>query len=612
MQLKTTTLASLIILLSFLTSLSEAQIQDREPWSRESMKSQIDYLLDSEMSNNGIPGLAYVIVKADSIFLMGSAGFADLEAKQQVNPQTTQFLMGSNAKPITATAVMQLVEGGKLDLDTDVNQYLKSFQVPFKVTLRQLLTHTSGLEDQSFNRVRASAQEALSLRDYLKKNMPAQIFKPGTIGAYSNHGVALAGLIVEEVSGIRFEDYAAKNIFSILDMDESSFSLEDGTHLAKTYANNNSQWVSEPFQHVQTVPASMLISTVEDMGHFMIAHLNKGLYQNNSLLTEGAISLMHQQNFTHHPEMPGRALGFFEAANNGKKALIHGGTRQNHISYLLLVPEEQLGIYVAYNGGSGGFRNTFANHVMDLLYAAPTAQKPTFNTPTQSMTDYEGTYYTNRRNETSIERLIYQFNIGRSKAEVKAGSDGTLSAFGGTFYLQSEDQFNTATGSFPIAFIRDDNGKVKYLALPGRSDSFEKFPWYKNEQIHAAVLAIALLTFLVISFRGLFRFIRKKASTALGKLIQWQSFVYLLFLLSFIITVAMLQRALEFATPTIFYFTFTLPLVSLLMLGLVIKSALSSWKSINSKAKPWLVLYFVLMVVFNWELYYWNFLGYNF
>ena len=152
-------------------------------------------------------------------------GKADVKNDEPVVADETLFRIASTSKLFTATAVMQLVEQGKVDLDTDVNDYLKDVKVPDTypgrpVTLRGLLTHTAGFEEHFTGSEARTAAEVVPLGKYLAEDMPARVRPPGEITSYSNYGMALAGHVVEEVSGESFDRYVKENIFNPLGMQE--------------------------------------------------------------------------------------------------------------------------------------------------------------------------------------------------------------------------------------------------------------------------------------------------------------------------------------------------------------------------------------------------------
>src|SRR5438132_3132782 len=186
----------------------------------------LDALIPSQLQNRNIAGAVVSVVKDGNVLFQKGYGYADVEAKRPVLPDQTLFRPGSISKLFTATAVMQLVEQGKLDLDRDVNEYL-DFAIPKiypePITLRRLLTHTAGFEETLKDLFVAHESDLKPLRTYLVNQMPARIFQPGKIPSYSNYGFTLAGYIVERVSGEKFERYIENHILKPLPMTNSTF-----------------------------------------------------------------------------------------------------------------------------------------------------------------------------------------------------------------------------------------------------------------------------------------------------------------------------------------------------------------------------------------------------
>ncbi|KAF1017445.1 MAG: Protein flp [Stenotrophomonas maltophilia] len=169
----------------------------------------LDGYLPYAIERGDIAGAAVTVVKDGQILVQRGYGFADVQNQRPVDPQRTLFRMASVSKLFTWTAVMQLVEAGKLDLDADINRYL-DFKVPERglpISLRQLMTHTAGFDANiKYMWTSEAVAEAggIALGPYLKRYVPAQIYAPGTVPAYSNYGTSLAGYIVERVSGQPF------------------------------------------------------------------------------------------------------------------------------------------------------------------------------------------------------------------------------------------------------------------------------------------------------------------------------------------------------------------------------------------------------------------------
>jgi len=159
----------------------------------------LDGMLPSSMAIGDIAGATVAIVKDDALLLTRGYGFADVEKRIAVDPAQTLFRPASISKLFTWTAVMQQVEAGKLDLDHDINEYL-DFKIegyggqPIK--LRHLMTHTAGFEESLLDLLVTDLNKLKPLGEALKDSIPARIYPPGTVPAYSNYGASLAGYIV--------------------------------------------------------------------------------------------------------------------------------------------------------------------------------------------------------------------------------------------------------------------------------------------------------------------------------------------------------------------------------------------------------------------------------
>ena len=220
-------------------------------------------------------------------------GYADVAKKKPVDPKLTLFRPGSVSKLFTWTAVMQLVEQGKLDLDADVNKYLADFQIPPRdgkpITLRNIMTHTAGFEEQVKNIITEDPEHGPTTSTLLKRWMPTRVFDAGTTPAYSNYATSLAGYIVERVSGESFYDYVDKHIFAPLGMKHSTLPPAAAEGARAADVDRLRHWLRRPakkFEIVGPAPAGSLSSPGEDMAHFMIAHLQNGEYNGNRILKE--------------------------------------------------------------------------------------------------------------------------------------------------------------------------------------------------------------------------------------------------------------------------------------------------------------------------------------
>src|SRR5918995_5620844 len=200
------------------TAASQQQLGPTDPTE---LQAFLDKELGREMEKHHIAGAAVSVVKDGELFFAKGYGHADLENGIPVDPEQTNFHVGSVGKLFTWTAVMQLVEQGKLDLDEDINTYL-DFRIPDTypqpITLKDLMTHTSGFESLYYERFAKDPNELQPPREWLISHMPARVRPPGDVAAYSDYGASLAGYIVARVSGEPYDQYIQDHILSPLGM----------------------------------------------------------------------------------------------------------------------------------------------------------------------------------------------------------------------------------------------------------------------------------------------------------------------------------------------------------------------------------------------------------
>ena len=364
------------VLLSLYASFGIAQIQirplpDQKPaqvlplggheLSAADTGTWLDSLFQPALEHRGITSAVVVVVKDGQILLSRGYGDADTATGKPVDPATTLFRPGSIAKTFTWTAVMQLVEQGKLDLDADVNRYL-DFSIPAyagqPVTLRELMTHTAGfdnVEKDLFVRDAATAADGKWFESWLKRSLPPRVYPPGVVSSYSNYGAALAGYIVQRVSGQPFADYVEQHIFLPLGMQHASFreplppSLQGD--LAASYAPG--QTAARPFEIRSAMPAGGLSISGEDMARFMIAHLQDGRYGGAQILQPQTAQQMHD---FRHDSVPGLlpiALGFLHMDRNGRSIIGHGGDLPFFHSAMALYLQDHVGVFVSIDGRMG-------------------------------------------------------------------------------------------------------------------------------------------------------------------------------------------------------------------------------------------------------------------
>ncbi len=217
---------------------------DLEPW--------LDGFFPYALRQADIAGAVIAVVKDGEVLLQKGYGYADVAKRAPMDPERTILRVGSISKLFTWTAVMQLVEQGKLDLDRDVNGYL-DFDVPAAfgkpITLRHLMTHTAGFEERNKQYRIASSAQRSPLGAYLHAvPVPERIYAPGEVPAYSNYGTMLGGYIVERVAGEPFMDYIERHILAPLAMERSTFRRQLSERLRTDLATNYRRASGERFR----------------------------------------------------------------------------------------------------------------------------------------------------------------------------------------------------------------------------------------------------------------------------------------------------------------------------------------------------------------------------
>jgi CubicO group peptidase (beta-lactamase class C family) len=257
------------------------------------LEAFLDGFMPLQIEKADIAGAVVSVVKDGKVLFEKGYGYSDVEKKTPVSPQDTLFRPGSISKLFTWTAVMQQVEQGKLDLDRDVNDYL-DFKIPpafgKPITLRDIMTHRSGLEETVKELFVGSEKELMPIAKYLPTHLPARIYPPATTPAYSNYATTLAAYIVQRVSGQPFDDYFDEHFFKPLNMTRATF-RQPLPETLKSFMSSGYILGSDkpkPFEYVEVAPAGSLSASADSMAHFMIMHLQNGKYGDLQILSPDA------------------------------------------------------------------------------------------------------------------------------------------------------------------------------------------------------------------------------------------------------------------------------------------------------------------------------------
>ncbi|MGH8317732.1 MAG: serine hydrolase [Steroidobacteraceae bacterium] len=435
----------------------------------------LDGVVPYAIHRGNIAGATVAVVAGGQIIFAKGYGYADVKSRQPVLPEQTLFRPGSISKLFTWTAVMQLVQAGKLDLDRNINDYL-DFKIPEKygpITLRNLMTHTPGFEDTFSGSFVKSAKQLVPFREYLVKHIPAEIFPPGKIVAYSNYGAMIAGYIVQRVSGEPYDEYIERHIFQPLGMDHSTFEQPLPAALVKdmskgyTTASDNKPG---PFEYIEVAPAGALTSTATDMAHFMIAQLEGGSYNGASILSPATEELMHSPQSRMAPGMNGFDLGFYQENRNGLRIIGHAGDTNYFHSDLHLLLDKDVGLFISVNslgtdGAAEQVRTGIFRAFLNRYYPYTPPVEPTIAHPQTDAGRVAGWYLTSRRIESAlgILNVLTQSPVtALPNGEIEVAMLKNLAGVPKRWREVGPLTYREVGGQTHLKFVTDSKGRISY------------------------------------------------------------------------------------------------------------------------------------------------------
>ncbi len=405
------------------------------PLTADDLSAWLDGFLPFAMARGDIPGAVVVVVKDGKILVEKGYGYSDVKAKKPVDPETTLFRPGSVSKLFTWTAVMQLVEAKKIDLDADISTYI-DFPIPAHsgppITMRNLMTHTPGFDEIIRSLIVTDPKDLVTLEQALKYRVPDRVTDAGSTPAYSNYGAGLAGYVVQRVSGQSFDDYLDSHIFQPLGMTHATFRQPLPAAMVPSMSQGYKPGSSEPqkWEMIALAPAGSLSASGADMGRFMIAHLQKGEFEGKRILDEATAVEMHTTPSKMFPALNGMALGFYQADLNGHRVIAHAGDTEFFHSDLNLFIDDGVGIFVSFNspgkeGTAQPLRVAVTSDFADRYLPSREAPAPTLDAKTaaEHAAQMAGRYVFSRR---SHETFIALLNLV-SQVKVFPNADGTIS-----------------------------------------------------------------------------------------------------------------------------------------------------------------------------------------
>ena len=488
----------------------------------DNVKPYIDSLAIDGMKKYHIPGAVITIITDSSEVFYKGYGNSNFEAEIPVDADKTLFRIASITKTFTSTAVMQLVQEGKLDLHKDIRNYLPDDDFDFlsdmPITLHHLLTHTAGFDLTDTGDAALVPEKIIPIEEMARRHMPDRIYEPGDVHSYSNFGYTLIGYIIQEVSGIPYEDYIRTKILQPLNMVHTGIRqpLPEPykTNLSKSYVWKDGQRELTR-DYTNTLPGGGIISSAKDMANYMLMHLNGGKLNDVELLGPDQHKILISQHYGSRNTPYGVCYSFFENRWTGRRSIEHSGGQLGFVSLMVLIPETGTGIFITQNNRkeAGGFRYDLTRAILDTLIGYKKNNFDSIVSPKEFdaiAKNYTGVYKQMNYPKNSFEKLARLFGMFSTEYKIEYDGAGSLTTYGDSFVHVGDHLFrlNKANTDYTLEFFPDETGMSQRL-MNGTS-SYERISWFQKKRVQQGffIPSIFLLLLFVLS-RPIGRLIRK-------------------------------------------------------------------------------------------------------
>lgn len=600
------------------------------PIDPEELAAWLDPLVEQKMAEAHIPGAVFLLVQDGQVAYARGYGLADLEQQAPVDVEGSLWRVMSLSKSVTAVAAMQLAEQGRLDLHADANTYLQSYKLPDAfgqpVTADQLLTHSAGLDwDLDDVGTEAATPDGLvGNARFLNDHPTRRDFPPGQGYLYSNAAFDVAGQIVEDVGGVPFADYVDQHIFQPLGMTRSSFiqppPQADGLVAGYEFDGESHQPVPLPLW--QDPPSRSMTATAPDMARFIQVLLGDGA----PILQPESLQTLLDTHFTYLDGTPGLAYGWHDASWPGIDAVSKDGGAPGALSRILLLPDHNLGFFLAYNldddfNLGNAVTQEFLERGFPFEAQLPTPAPGAFERGQALAGVYRQTTYS-RSTISKLLRLPWP-----DYPRVSAQEDGRLLV---QFAPATETihelievaplHYRKSDGEFDYVFWQDAQGRPAGFAVGDWVT--EKVAWYDTGRMHMLMLIAFVAVFLASAVAGLIISLRRPPTDRLARRSLWLltataalNFVFLVvfFLILQLVVLGLSNIDFALGMPTWLAALFVIPLLTIALTFVLLGLGLIGWRR-NVFSRRGLALYgsFTLaaLLFIPW-LNYWNLLGFQ-
>lgn len=603
-------------------------------WKAAEMQAFLDGVINTYMEENKLAGATLSVVHRNETLLSMGYGYADVDAGLKVDAQDHLFRIGSISKLFVWLAVMQQVEQGHLCLDTDVNDYLESFQIPdtyeVPVTLRSLMTHTPGFEDILLHLFLREDDEVGSTEEILKAQLPKRVRPPLQIASYSNHGTALAQYLVELSSGQPFEDYVEQHILHPLQMSSTTFRQplprDLAGQLSKAYAWQEGRFVEKAFELIPISGMGGASTTAADMAIFMKSLLNHSCLDTLCLLDSLTFATMTEPVMYHAPHTNPLMLGFMDVSQGGQRLYGHGGNTFLFHSVMVLMPEHDLGLFVSFNSEAGAMGpQVLVKQFVERFFPDERPLAETIELDEDYLKGFEGVYKVNRHSHSDFFKLLALSMTASIKLE-----DGMLrmdDPMGETTWWLPIDSvsFRQADSNETIAFHRPSGEKAEILFLGNLSIlAFERITGLWHPLLHGIIAGLSLFCIIyILLVWPWFYFVRRqydrgsRAPSPIpvgAKISAWIPSLFFLVFIILTIQATSIGQEMVFGVPASLRRALFFPLAAIPFILLMIYQMVRLWG--NDDIRFFSRLFYTLatfaFVAFIWQLHFWNLLGWRY
>jgi CubicO group peptidase (beta-lactamase class C family) len=590
------------------------------------LEALVDEAADRALASHDAGGLAVAVVDGDDVITNGY-GHAFHSEDVPVRADETLFRVGSVAKVVTWTAVMQLVDTDHVAPDAPVNDHLEAVEIPETyddpITLEHLATHTPGFEVRGWGDSVRDPAYVRPLAESVSTNVPTRVRPPGELPQYTNYAAALAGQLLADVTGRPFEESISANVFGPLGMTHSTFRPAP-SELVPAEDVSVEDVVSF---YSDVAPASGLHTTGADMARLLRAHLNGGVADGERILSASAVDEMHRQWYTPHEEIDGMAFGLFEESRDGTRLVRHGGAVPQFASEFALIPDDDVGLFVVAHGDEA---SEAKQAVVDALLErfAPldsTEERLTPSGMPERAAELEGRYRSvNTTDNETAEKLVFGLLTG-DPIDVRVDDDGRLITQQGDTtdeWVEIEPLVFTHVEEDSTLMFRTAGGDVTHL-LDGLG-AYEKIAYHEQLSVQGRLAAVATVTVLTGLLgwpvaRGWRQFRGGEPPSSSATRARWVAgagiaglVLFVVVLIGASVAVASMDRPTLYNRPPVWFgAVFIVPTIGALVTVGAAGCAGRAWyrRDWSRLARVHYSVVVVALAVLYWLLHYWNLLA---